>query len=80
MKHQINKDTGINGTLRDVSIDKDINTRRKNGNDKSFLDDFVDFKRFVVLENQKINQKIANLNIKDQYSQGNTLNEQQEEW
>ena len=80
MKHQINKDTGINGTLVDVSIDKDINTRRKNGNDKSFLDDFVDFKRFVVLENQKINQKTANLNIKDQYSQGNTLNEQQEEW
>ena len=80
MKHQINKDTGINGTLVDVSIDKDINTRRKNGNDKSFLDDFVDFKRFVVLENQKINQKIANLNIKDQYSQANTLNEQQEEW
>ena len=80
MKHQINKDTGINGTLVDVSIDKDINTRRKNGNDKSFLDDFVDFKRFVVLENQKINQKIANLNIKDQYSQGSTLNEQQEEW
>ena len=80
MKHQINKDTGINGTLVDVSIDKDINTRRKNGNDKSFLDDFADFKRFVVLENQKINQKIANLNIKDQYSQGNTLNEQQEEW
>ena len=80
MKHQINKDTGINGTLVDVSIDKDINTRRKNGNDKSFLDNFVDFKRFVVLENQKINQKIANLNIKDQYSQGNTLNEQQEEW
>lgn len=80
MKHQINKYTGINGTLVDVSIDKDINTRRKNGNDKSFLDDFVDFKRFVVLENQKINQKIANLNIKDQYSQGNTLNEQQEEW
>ena len=79
MKHQINKDTGINGTLVDVSIDKDINTRRKNGNDKSFLDDFVDFKRFVVLENQKINQKTANLNIKDQYSQGNTLNEQQEE-
>ena len=80
MKHQINKDTGINGTLVDVSIDKDINTRRKNGNDKSFLDDFVDFKRFVVLENQKMNQKIANLNIKDQYSQGSTLNEQQEEW
>lgn len=80
MKHQINKYTGINGTLVDVSIDKDINTRRKNGNDKNFLDDFVDFKRFVVLENQKINQKIANLNIKDQYSQGNTLNEQQEEW
>ena len=80
MKHQINKYTGINGTLVDVSIDKDINTRRKNGNDKSFLDDFVDFKRFVVLENQKMNQKIANLNIKDQYSQGNTLNEQQEEW
>ena len=80
MKHQINKYTGINGTLVDVSIDKDINTRSKNGNDKSFLDDFVDFKRFVVLENQKINQKIANLNIKDQYSQGNTLNEQQEEW
>ena len=80
MKHQINKYTGINGTLVDVSIDKDINTRRKNGNDKSFLDDFVDFKRFVVLENQKINQKIANLNIKDQYSQGNTMNEQQEEW
>ena len=80
MKHQINKYTGINGTLVDVSIDKDINTRSKNGNDKSFLDDFVDFKRFVVLENQKMNQKIANLNIKDQYSQGNTLNEQQEEW
>ena len=32
------------------------------------------------MEFQNINQKIANLSMKDQYSQTNTLNEQQEEW
>ena len=58
----------------------DINIRRNNGNDERFIDDFVDFKKFATLEFQNINQKIANLNMKDQYSQGNTLNEQQEEW
>ena len=44
------------------------------------IDDFVEFNKFVTLEFQNINQEIANLNIKDQYPQGNTLNEQQEEW
>ena len=78
LKHQVT----INGTpnIIDVSIDEDINIRRNNGNDESFIADFVDFKKFATLEFQNINQKISNLNMKDQYSQGNTLNEQQEEW
>ena len=63
-----------------MSIDEESNIRRNNGNDERFIDDFVDFKKFVTLEFQNVNQKIANLNMKDQYSQGNTLNEQQEEW
>ena len=63
-----------------MSIDEDIHIRRNNGNDKRFVDDFVDFKKFVTLEFQNINQKIAKLNMKDQYPKGNTLNEQQEEW
>ena len=63
-----------------MSIDDDSNIRRNNGNDERFIDDFVDFKKYVTLEFQNVNQKIANLNMKDQYSQGNTLNEQQEEW
>ena len=53
---------------------------RNNGNDESFIDEFVDFKKFVTVEFQNIKQKIANLNKKDQYPQANTLNEQQEEW
>ena len=32
------------------------------------------------MEFQNINQKIAKRNMKDQYLQGNALNEQQEEW
>ena len=36
--------------------------------------------KYVTLEFQNVNQKIANLYMKDQYSQGSTLNEQQEEW
>ena len=63
-----------------MSIDKESNARRNNGNDERFIDDFVDFKKYVTLEFQNVNQKIANLNMKDQYSQGNTLNKQQEEW
>ena len=47
-----------------------------NGNDESFIDEFVDFKKFVTVEFQNINQKIANLNMKDQYSQRNTLNQE----
>ena len=80
LKHQINRDTDINGTTNiiDVSIDENINIRRNNGNDECFIDDFVAFKKFVTLKFQNINQKIANL--KDQYPQGNTRNEQQEEW
>ena len=82
LKHQINKDTDINGKPNtiDVSINEDINIMRNNGNDERFIDEFVDFKKFVTVEFQNINQKIANLNMKDQYSQGNTLNEQQQEW
>ena len=82
LKHQINKDTDINGKPNtiDMSINEDINIMRNNGNDERFIDEFVDFKKFVTVEFQNINQKIANLNMKDQYSQGNTLNEQQEEW
>ena len=63
-----------------MNIDKESNARRNNGNDERFIDDFVDFKKYVTLEFQNVNQKIANLNMKDQYSQGNTLNKQQEEW
>ena len=64
----------------DVSINEDINIMSNNGNDERFIDEFVDFKKFVTVEFQNIKQKIANLNMKDQYPQGNTLNEQQEEW
>ena len=53
---------------------------RNNGNDEPFTDEFVDFKKIVTVEFQNIKQKIANLNMKDQYPQGDTLNEQQEEW
>ena len=63
-----------------MNLNNNNNIRRNNGNDNGFIDDFVDFKKFVTLEFQNINQKIANLNMKDQYPQGNTLNEQQEEW
>ena len=51
LRHQINKDTDINGTpnIKDVSIDEDINIRRNNGSGKRFIDDFVDFKKFVTL-------------------------------
>ena len=63
-----------------MSINEDINIMRNNGNDERFIDEFVDFKKFVTVEFQNIKQKIANLNMKDQYPQGNTLNEQQEEW
>ena len=82
LKHQINKDTDINGKPNtiDVSINEDINITRNNGNDERFIDQFVDFKAFVTVEFQNINQKIANLNMKDQYPQGNNLNEQQQEW
>ena len=61
------------------SIDEDINIRKNNGRGKRFIDAFVDFKKFVSLEFQNINQKIANLNMKDQFSQGNTVNEQQKQ-
>ena len=65
LKHQINNDTDINGksNITDVSIDEDMNIRMNNGNDERFIDDFVNF---VTLEFQNINQKIANLIMKDQ--------------
>ena len=82
LKHQISKYTDINGKPNtvDVSIDEDINIMRNNDNDERFFDEFLDFKIFVTVEFQNIKQKIANLNMKDQYPQGKTLNEQQEEW
>ena len=58
-----------------MSIDDDINIRRNNGDDECFIDDAVNFNKFVTLKFQTINQKIANLNMKDQRSQVNTLNE-----
>ena len=75
LKHQINKDTDINGTssIIDVIVDQDNNIRRSNCNDKRFIDDFVDFKKSVALDFQNINQKIANLNMKDQYPQGTSI-------
>ena len=80
LKHQINKDTDINGKPNtiDVSINEDNNIMRNNGNDECFIDEFVDFKKFVTVGFQNINQKIVNLNMKDQYPQENTLNERQE--
>ena len=62
-----------------MTIDEVINNRMNNGNDKSFVDDHNDFKQFVTLEFQNINQKITNFNMKGQYLRGNTLNEPQEE-
>ena len=47
---------------------------------ESFIDDFVDINKSVTLEFQNINQKIANLDMKDQYPKANNLNEQQEQW
>ena len=80
LKYKINKDTDINGKLNtiDVSINENINIMRNNGNYERFIDEFVDFKKFVTAEFQNINQKIVNLNMKDQYPQENTLNERQE--
>ena len=82
LKHQRNKDTDINGKpyTIDVSINEGINIMRSNGNDERFIEEFVDFKKFVTVEFQNIKQKIANFNMTDQYPQGNTLNELQEEW
>ena len=82
LKNQINKDTDINSqpNILHVSINEDINIMRSNGNDEHFIDEFADFKKFVTVEFPNIKQKIANLNMKDHYPQGNTLNEQQEEW
>ena len=53
-------------TIIDVSIDAAINNVL-NGNEERFIADFVDFKIFITLESRSINQKIANLNMKDQY-------------
>ena len=52
LKHQINKDASNN---IDVSINENINIRRNNSNGKRFIDEFVDFKKFVTLEFQNIN-------------------------
>ena len=67
LKHQTNKVLDINGApnIIDESIVEDISIRRSNSNDKRFIDDFVDFKIFVSLEFQNINQKIANVNMKN---------------
>ena len=69
LKHQINKDTSINSKPNtiDVSIIEDINIMRNNGNDERFIDESVDFKKFVTVEFQNMNQKIAKLNMKDEY-------------
>ena len=82
LKHQTDMDADIKGKLNaiDVNINEDINIMRNNGNDERFIDEFVDFKKFVTVEFQNINQKIANLNMKDQYPQENILNEQQKDW
>ena len=50
-----------------MSINQDINIVRNNGNDEYFIDEFVDFKKFVTVKFQNVYQKIANLNMKDQY-------------
>ena len=50
----------------DVSIDAAINNVL-NGNEERFIADFVDFKKFITLECRSIDQKIANLNMKDPY-------------
>ena len=62
----------------DVSTNGHMNIRRNNDIEERFIDDFLDFKKFAILEFHNINQKIANLIMKHQYSQGNNLNEQQE--
>ena len=49
-----------------MSINQDINIVRNNGNDEHFIDEFVDFKKFVTVKFQNVYQKIANLNMKDQ--------------
>ena len=59
-----------------MSIDEDINITRINGNDEHFIDNLVNFKKVT----KSINEKIANLNMTDQFPQGNNLNEQQEKW
>ena len=82
LKHQINQDTYINNKPNtvDVNINEDINIMRNNSIDECFIDEIVNFKKFAALQFQNIKQKTANLNMKDHYPQGNTLNEQQEEW
>ena len=50
----------------DVSVDEAINNVLS-GNEERFIADFVDFKIFITLESRSINQKIANLNMKDSY-------------
>ena len=52
LKHQTNKDTDINGKPNniDMSINEDINIMRNNVNDERFIDEFIDFKKFVTVE------------------------------
>ena len=59
-----------------MSIDEDINITKINGNDEHFIDNFVNFEKVI----KSISEKIANLNMTDQFPQGNNLNEQQEKW
>ena len=46
----------------DVSINEDINIMRNNVNDERFIDEFVDFKKFVTVEFQ--NRKLLTLTKK----------------
>ena len=50
----------------DMSVDEAINNVL-NDNEERFIADFVDFKKFITLECRSIDQKIANLNMKDLY-------------
>ena len=63
LKTGMTNETIINGTpsIVNVSIDEDMNVIRNEKNEDHFMDEYTDFKKFVTLEFQKVNQKIAKL-------------------
>ena len=64
LQNEKSKETGMHrGTpnVLNVSIDEEMNIIRNDEKEDPFIDEYIEFKKFVTLEIQKMNQKIANL-------------------